>query len=197
MYKASFTLLLAFAAMLSFFNFGKDKSAQTAADSESKKPPKDWSKFIPATGKFTVFLPTQPQYAIDIENIPNSDKKRWYEVYVSEELNGSVYLINLITYPIDYKLNDPNEVVDNIVNEIVSSNLNNHSVEFKKETFRGMAAKSFNFKNQSIEVKGEAFLSDNTVYLLTYTALADDFDAKEFNQFINSFELTKEEVTKS
>lgn len=197
MYKAFIPLLVAFATMLSFFNFGKEsKSAETIVDSKTK-PPKDWKRFIPATGKFTAYLPTTPRYAIDIESIQNSDKKRWYEVYISEEINGTVYLINLITYPLDYKLNDPKVVLGNVVNDMISSNLNNRVVESKEDTFRGFPAKYFNFKNQSIEVKGEAFLSGNTVYLLTYTALADDFDTKEFEQFLNSFELTKQEESKS
>jgi hypothetical protein len=196
MYKASITLLIAFTALLSFFNFGKNKSEEKTNESISKAPPKDWKKFIPATGKFTAFLPNQPSYAIDIEDIPNTEKKRWYEVYVSEEINGKVFLINLITYPHDYQLSDPPVILENIVKDIISRNLNNHIVEIKDDTFRGLPAKYFNFKNQSIEVRGEAFLSNNTVYLLTYTALADDFDTNEFTQFVNSFELTKHENPK-
>lgn len=193
MYKALLTLLIAFVALLSFFKLSKDKSL----DTQEKAPHKDWIKFIPATGKFTAYLPEQPRYAIDIEDIPDSEKKRWYEVYVAEEINGKVFLINLITYPHDYDLKDPKTALDNIVRDMVSRNLNNQLIETNEKKFRGMPAKYFNFKNQSIEVKGEAFLFENTVYLLTYTALADDFDNDEFTQFIRLFELGKHDTKKS
>lgn len=190
MYKAAFSIIIAIVAMLSFFNFGSnEKSSET---SKQANVPKEWKKFNPATGKFSVFLPSTPKYAIDIVNVPKTDIKRWYEMYVSEELNGTVYLINLITYHPGFDLSDVKGLLHNVVNEIASSNLNNHVEELKDTTFQGKPALYFHLNNHSIEVKGMAFLSGATVYLLTYTSREENFDDKEFNQFINSFELLKE-----
>ncbi|MFI5343603.1 MAG: hypothetical protein ACHQUC_05210 [Chlamydiales bacterium] len=192
MYKAAISLFIGAAAILSFFNFGSDKkSGQNGSNPNSEALPKEWKKFVPTTGKFTVYLPSMPKYAIDIVNVPNTDIKRWYEMYVSEEINGTVYLINLITYHPDFDISDVKDLLNNVVNEIVSSNLNNHMVEKKESTFKERPSLYFHITNQSIVVKGVAFLVGKTVYLLTYTATKENFEEKEFDQFTHSFELSK------
>lgn len=190
MYKAAISLLVGTSAILSFFNFGS-KNGQNESNTNSEVLPKDWKKFVPTTEKFTVYLPSVPKYAIDIVNVPNTDVKRWYEMYVSEEINGTVYLINLITYHPDFDISDVKGLLNNVVNEIVSSNLNNHVVEKKESTFKERPSLFFHITNQSIVVKGVAFLVGKTVYLLTYTATKENFQEKEFDQFIHSFDLAK------
>lgn len=196
MYKAAISLLVGATALLSFFNFSSDsKTGQSGTDFKPETLPKEWKKFVPTTGKFTVYLPSMPKYAIDVVNVPNTDVKRWYEMYVSEEINGTVYLINLITYHPDFDISNAKDLLNNVVNEIVSSNLNNHIVEKKDSTFKERPSLFFHMTNQSIVVKGVAFLVGKTVYLLTYTATKDNFDEKEYNSFIHSFELLKPNAT--
>src|ERR1700722_18419536 len=58
----------------------------------------DWKEYVPSSKRFKVMLPfTPPQYARNAIEIPNSDKKRRYEMYTSETVNGSLFMINVIT----------------------------------------------------------------------------------------------------
>lgn len=193
MYKLFFALLLAAAAGYFFFDLTNDQPYESTEIAESSEPLAEWKKFEPTSGKFIVKLPSIPQYAIDVVNVPNTDIKRWYEIYVAEQLDGSVYMINLITYHPDFDLSNTKELLHNVVNEVVSSNLNNHVIEIKDLTFEGRQAVSFFIKNQTLQVKGEAFLVGGTVYLLAYTGNKVNFKDNDYETFIKSFELLKDE----
>jgi len=190
MYKGTILALFAIAATLSLIDFGLSKKAEKGLEIQADLT-KDWIKFVPFTGKFTVYLPRTPKYAIDIVNVPKTDIKRWYEMYVAEEPNGTVFLVNLISYHSSFDLSNVKGVLHNVVNEMISSNLNNRVLELKDETFQGRRSVFFHFQNESIEVKGIAFLAGMTVYQLTYTALSENFNENEYEGFVNSFELVK------
>lgn len=190
MYKGTILAFLAIAVTLLLLDFGLSKKNENGLNS-SNQLPKDWTKFVPFTGKFTIYLPKAPKYAIDIANEPNTDVKRWYEMYASEEVNGTVFLVNLISYHPSFDLTDTQRILHNVVNEMISSNINNKVLEITDGTFQDRKAVFFHFENESIEVKGVAFLAGITVYQLTYTALKVNFNEEEYEEFIHSFELVK------
>lgn len=195
MYKVVFSLLAAGAAGFLFFDYmSEDLSAEGAVQLGEFA---DWKPYEPATGKFSVDLPSIPQYAIDVVNVPKTNIKRWYEVYASEELNGTVYLINLITYQPDFELKNTKELLHNVVEEMISSNLNNHILEIKDTNQDGRQAVSFHIENHMFQVKGRAFLVGSTVYLLAYTARNENFSEKEYDKFVTTFQVLKEEDGKT
>jgi len=194
MYKKVTVGILVIVAILAFVDFNLSKKDIKNSIQEKNLPPKDWSKFFPFTGKFTVYLPKAPKYAIDVINEPNTDIKRWYEMYASEEVNGTVFLLNLISYQSEPDPHHVKNLLHNVINELVSSNLNNHVIEIKDGTFKEREAVFFNIENEAIEVKGVAFLAGKTIYQLTYTSLSENFEDDEYQNFINSFELVKQNL---
>lgn len=193
MYKLIFTLILAFAAGYFFFDFTSDVIADPTEIAEETGAIREWKTFEPASGKFSVKMPSIPQYAIDVANAPNTNIKRWYEIYASEELDGTVCMVNLITYHPDFDLSNVKELLHNVVNEMVSSNPHNHLLTIKDIAKEGRDGVAFHIENHALEVEGETFLVGSTVYLLAYTATKTNFDESEFNTFINSFKVLKEE----
>jgi hypothetical protein len=152
-------------------------------------PFSDWREFVQSNNKFTVQLPVVPQNATETVSIPNSDKKRDYDMYVSEQLNGTIYLISLITYPKDFNTADESHLLHEIVDEMVKANPNNQLVEVKDETVQGQKAVGYTINNKEISVKGKAIAEGKVVYIISYMAKTPDFTQAEYEHFINSFKI--------
>lgn len=149
----------------------------------------DWREFTASSGRFKVELPAFPQYAKEAVNIPNTDKKRRYEMYVSQKINGSVFMINLITYPEDIDTSNTDQMLQSIVDEMVSINPGNQLKEVHHSLFQTYQAIGFHIANKDFDVQGKAFMVQKTMYLLTYVAKLSDFSESEFQYFLNSFQL--------
>lgn len=149
----------------------------------------DWREFTSTTGLFSVSLPAPPQSATEHVAIPKSDKKRYYEMYVAEKLNGAAFMISLITYPPDYDLSQPPLLFREIVDELLLGNPNNRLDSFNLEAFLDKEGAAFHIHNPELIIIGREFLVGSTLYLLTYVVRTADFDQKDYDHFINSFVL--------
>jgi hypothetical protein len=151
----------------------------------------DWKKFVPHSEKFEVFLPSTPQYMKEAEPLPHTDKKRFYEMYVSEKLDGTLFLISVMTYPIDLEVSPSSQTLQDVTYELVKTNPNNHLVNIKPNIYQSYEAIDFAVENPpgeaEFKVLGKAFIVNNTIYMLTYTAHKDNFDQQEYDYFVNSF----------
>lgn len=157
---------------------------------EVELPPfADWREFTPQAGKFKVLLPIVPQYAKAAVEIPNTDKKRRYEMYISEKVNGTIFMISVITYPPDFDTSDKEQMLNNIINELVTTNAGNRLKEIKNTVYQGHQAIDFNIANKEFDVQGKTFMIDKTVYFITYIARLSDVDNNEYNYFIKSFQI--------
>lgn len=149
----------------------------------------EWREFTANTGRFRVMVPMPPQYAKDAVEIAGTDKKRLYEMYVSEKINGTIFMISLITYPSEVDTSNVDQILEETVHEMVATNPQNELRDFKDETFRGHKAVNFEIANHEFHVEGEAFMVDKTLYLLTYVAKTEDYNEADYQYFIRSFEL--------
>lgn len=151
----------------------------------------EWREYEPDTKRFKVMLPDPPQYAKESVEIPKTNKYRRYEMYVSEKLNGNIFMISLITYPEGVDISDKDDLLQQIVEEMMESKKNNKLNKNEKTTFEGHPAVDFNITNEKFNVEGKTILVDRTVYLLTYIAKIPDFILVEYEYFIKSFEIEK------
>ncbi len=149
----------------------------------------DWKDFTPPSGRFKVNMPSTPHYARDAVDIPNTDKKRQYEMYASEKVNGSLFMINVITYPKDVDTSNSEEILKLMVEELMKSNPENQLVSLKQVTYQSHPALEFNINNAKFKVQGKMFMWEKTLYVLSYVARKEDFDITEYNHFMNSFIL--------
>lgn len=193
MYKIIALLLSAF--LVGYFFIGmqsknEDPSYELAFDSDSIKT---WKKFEPISGKFSIMFPSIPQHAIDEVNVPKTNIKRQYEIFVAEELDGTVYMINLITYPPGFNLSNPQELLHNVIKESIANNVNNHIIEIKDSKQDDRDIVSFHAENNDFQIKGESFLIGSTVYLLSYTATKDLFNDEEYKHFAASLIINEDE----
>ena len=134
-------------------------------------------------------LPAPPQSATESIAIPNTDKKRHYEMYVSEELNGSMYMVSLITYPDDKEISNSSEMLKDTIDEIVQGKPGNKIKKMEDTFFQSHKAIEFNIVNSKYNVEGVVFMLNRTVFLLSYIASDSNFNRKDYDHFIKSFKL--------
>lgn len=149
----------------------------------------DWREFTAQENAFTVQLPQPAQYASESAPIPDTGLQRAYEMYISQQLNGTIYMISMITYPAQIDTSNQNQMVEDFVQEIVRSRGDNRLQQSSKVSYQGREAVNFIIKNKDYDMKAMAFMIDKTVYLLSYVAQKNNFNEDEYNHFINSFRL--------
>lgn len=150
-----------------------------------------WKKFVPRSKLFEIHLPNSPQYGKDYVQIPNSDKKRRYDIYASEKLDGTLFLISVITYPPEYDTSSSFDILRQNIDELMHQKGDNRLNDIWQNTFQKDNSLDFSFENKDFRVQGRAIHDDHIVYLLSYIVKKDNFDEDEFNYFIDSFKILK------
>lgn len=152
-------------------------------------PYASWREFSPESGSFQVLFPAVPQFAKEAVNIPNTDKKRRYEMYASETVNGTVFMVSVITYPQDYDTTNQTQTIESVIDELVVSDPANHLLESRQAVFLAFPAMDFHMVNKEFDIEGKSFMDGKTVYVLTYVARNNDYNREDYDHFIHSFHL--------
>lgn len=150
---------------------------------------KDWREFTPPSGRFEVQLPATPQYAKDALVIPNTHTKRLYEMFVSEKIDGTLFMISMITYPKEVDTSNPQEMLRGVIDELRHSNPLNRLINLENSSYQSHPAIDFDMLSPQFKVQGKALMDDKTIYVLSYAARKDDFDTSEYQHFMDSFVL--------
>ena len=171
----------------------EDSSAQAQIFDKAAENFNSWQSFKPRSGLFKVMLPHPPQYAKDLVPIPGSDQMRRYDMYASEKIDGTLFLISVITYPTEAEASESAEILKQIVEELMRSKPDNHLSNKKESRFKSYPALDFTIANQGFRVEGKVFMVGKAVYVLSYITRKDGFNKAEFQHFIDSFELTDDQ----
>jgi hypothetical protein len=151
---------------------------------------KTWQEFNPESRLFKVELPSKPEYAAEWITIPNSDQKRRYDMYVSEKIDGTLFLVNVITYPPKFA-DSAQDILRQNIDEFVhrQSRVENRLTKAVDQVFESRKAIDFAFEDKEFKGEGKAIQNGNTIYILIYTAQQGEFDPQEYQKFIKSFHI--------
>ena len=158
------------------------------------KPFEEWREFTSAIGEFKVMLPAVPLHAEESLPVPESKVVLQYNMYASESNDGTTFMISLITYPEEIDTSKPENMLENVMNEMVSANPTNSLRSLNFHEFLGHKALDFFIESPEIVVNSRAFVSGKTLYLLTMIDKKEQYDEEEFLYFINSFELLGQQM---
>lgn len=193
MYKMMIFALLALALIGVFFLATDTKVEKVLLGGIAKNKPEpvalDWKEFVANSGNFKAVLPSHPQHAKQVVEIPNSDKKRVYEMYASDKVNGTVFMISIITYPADVDTSDITQMLQGTVTELMQGNADNKLIKQEETIYQNHPALDFTIENEPFKVEGITFMIDKALYVLSYTARINDFKPAEYKYFIDSFVL--------
>lgn len=161
-------------------------SSSSASESENFST---WKEFVPRSKLFQVLLPSQPQYAKDIVDVPGTDQKRRYDMYASEKIDGTLFLISVITYPPEVNTSFSEDIIKQTIDELRRSKPDNKLTKLEDNTFKEQRSFDFSLDSGAFHVEGKVFMVGKIVYVLSYITRLNEFDPTEYQHFIDSFEL--------
>lgn len=186
--------LIAMAVLLGFKWFVRDAwKAFPSGPSMEVTPParSDWKDFTPSSNKFKVRVPILPQQATETVSDPLTRHTRLYDMYVSQEADGTIYMVSSIQFQDKRDTLDPQGLLKNTVNDMMRSNLDNSLVKSQSTIYDGFPAQDFVIQNPQMTMEGKAFLDHETLYILTTIENGKNYKPEDFNYFIKSFQLKK------
>lgn len=154
----------------------------------------DWQTYTPPSKKFTVKFPTDPQHALDRSTDEKTRELKQYEMYISER-EGEVFMISVISFLDTDKVKDEESTLKNIIDTMVSANPGNKLENIQYGAFEGHKDVDFEITNSSYAISGRAFIDANQLYVVSVLTKSASESKKEFDQFIRSFKLLKNEPT--
>lgn len=149
----------------------------------------EWQEFTAPLGQFKVLLPNLPHHATEAYRELKSNEMRQYDLFVSSKEDGTLFTVYLISFPEKKTFKSDPDYLTNFIKEMLNSNPNNKIKSIKSVPYKKGSAVDFNVENQDATIEGKAFMKDNTVYVLSTTSKNENRNKKEFDFFINSFEL--------
>lgn len=168
-----------------------ENALESQLDAETETDYQNWIEFSPPAGTFKVLMPSKPEHVSDKSNDPKTKIKRVDDVYLAERKNGSVFMIHLITYPDQQQAMTAEEgLLENFMHDMLASNPNNKLVASQPAMFKGQKALDFVIENDSFNYDVRTFLENKTVIVLASIAKKPFHNVKDFEFFINSFELS-------
>ena len=149
----------------------------------------DWHEFTAPSGNFKVLFPALPQHATENVDDPKTKEKRKYDMYVSQQDNGTIFMISRITFPDLGSKEESNEILKQIMNDMVASNPSNKLSMMQEGDYKGHPSIDFSIENGELTIDAKTFIVDDTLYILTRIVKSQNYTRDEFLFFVNSFEL--------
>lgn len=188
------SLILLFLCMFYFFPSLKNTYKSLPGDFKSSTLPdskvfSSWKEFVPQSRLFLVKLPSDPQYAKDLVAIPNSDQKRRFDMYASEKIDGTLFLVSIITYPDEADTSFTSDILRQTVEELMRNKPDNKLTKIQDNVFQLHPTLDFSFDSQQFHVEGKVIMVNKRVFVLSYVTRKNEFDPAEYQYFIDSFKL--------
>lgn len=150
-----------------------------------------WREFTSAIGRFKVMLPTQPLHATESLPIQGQEYKLSYQMYAAEDMQGTTYSVNMITYPDEINLNNPRSVLENVMNELAGTNKEGELETMAFGTFAGVESLDFIIHTPQTIVSSRTFLVGQRLFLLTMIAKTHLHNSDNYIYFADSFEFVE------
>ncbi|MDB6080775.1 MAG: hypothetical protein JWO53_47 [Chlamydiia bacterium] len=163
---------------------GKESAEKITALDQS-----EWKEFTPSNDKFKVMLPVLPHHASDTVPLTSGQGSVTYDMYLSQERDGTTCMISLIQYPNDFDTSKPGDMLDNVMNQLMAGNPSNRLRNVQKGLFHNVQALDFSIENNGVFVRSKTFLAGKTLFVLTLVDRNSSSIEEQFKTFSDSFEF--------
>jgi hypothetical protein len=186
-----FILALALLGLLFFIR--NHDSVEHSSRSLPGIPTSQWPEFVAPDKKFSINFPAHPYHVVDSVKDPEAKMNRHYELYIATKPDGSMYSLNLISFPEEDLKTKSDHFLEGLISEKLSKNPNNLIKSLDLTTFRNNKAVDFVVENGQIIINGKAFIRGNTVYMFSQTTTNEKQNKDEFQFFVDSFKIPNSE----
>ena len=179
------TIMLFFYAKQSYKIF---PVTEMRARDESASPYLEWQKYTPPSKAFTVMMPLIPQHATEKITDKNTGAVRLYNMYVAEKANGTIFMVNLITFVDGIKEEEGLKILKSLMEEIIGSGKDIQVLSAEEKTFKQLPSLHFSYTRENREIDTILFRNKNIIYMLSSVGNTEHFNPKDFAFFAESFE---------
>ena len=191
MSRTSFALIIT-AGLIAIFvllQLTNDDSRRIAAPVVVEPTP--WLLFTPAHKSFEVLMPRHPRAMAHTVNNSINHSRRHYNLYVAEELDASLFIVQEVIFSNKEPGGLPFALVNEMIEETLASNPSNMLL-FKEELqYKEYPAIKFSIENDNDLIVGMGFIDNEALYLLTRLSMKRNKNEKAFEYFIDNFKLRK------
>ncbi|MCE5294283.1 MAG: hypothetical protein LLF94_06680 [Chlamydiales bacterium] len=146
-----------------------------------------WKMFKPQSGRFEVLLPAIPQHVSEAH--PKGDEFTKYDVYLSQDREGNVYMISLTQYPQSYEMGSVDDVLEAVKNGAMGSNTKNELKNEERSTYLNFPALDFAINSKDSQIRSKVIVADKMLIVLTAMNRDDSHLDSDFKTFAGSFVL--------
>ncbi|MBD3245219.1 MAG: hypothetical protein GF335_04460 [Candidatus Moranbacteria bacterium] len=177
-----------------------DQAAEEAVEEAEKRvgdyfsDDSDWKKFNSPIGQFEVLFPKYPSHRTQEVTVSNTGVSVDMEEYTSKKDDSEIYSLFYNDYPKSIDLtSNPKSNLENSLNAMLSSVEGSQLISSKISDYGKHKALDFVLKvpQEELMVKGRIILAGQEMYQLYVTYQKDKNVQKNYQRFINSFEILK------
>ncbi len=160
------------------------------AEAVSKEPFGDWREFQSEASHFSVKLPAMAQNATEEVVDKKNKTKRFYDLYIAEKENGSLFMVTRTTFADPKVLNPASKIMQEMIREIALSKQDSKIRSLDEYDYKGNEGFKFVIDRTDGIYRGIMFHHGPSLYLLSYIDPKKSDDEEDYNYFLNSFLLS-------
>lgn len=154
----------------------------------------NWREYTSTYHHFKVHMPTLPQHANDKVMDQKTGETRRYDTFVSADSNGQAYMVTVITFAKPISKENIEPLLKDTISEMVSRNKDNKLVSVEADNFKTFKALKFTVSNGQLYMIGEAFVRDNSLFIVSILTKTLNTDSEELKFFSDSFDTILQEA---
>lgn len=159
------------------------------AEAEQHGPVKPWREYQSAVAKFQVDFPGLPQHAQEVRDVPNTDWRLEYQLYVAQDTEGADYMVSMVKYPEQMTIENAQKILDGVLEEMRALNPTHEVEGLDSSDFQGHPSIRFTVAAPDRVLHSRSIVVDHALYLLIVAHAPGIEVGDSIRRFEDSFQL--------
>ncbi len=147
-------------------------------------------------GLCSMVFPGNTEKVSEKMQIDGEDFELRYDAYISSPADKTVFMLLVAEYPAFVDEQFARMSLEAFLNGILTYNPNNQLLFAEMVLIQGYEALDFFIRSGATYFKGRALMIKNQLYLMAMECEVQSYDEADYNQFVNSFALSQQQLGK-